>query len=82
MMGLNLSHIDLSPLFYGVIMFLGVWSMWHKLVNGRLKAFIIEVGVFTLVFVLHGGTMGGGFAAMIAALIAGATLGRSRRRSR
>jgi hypothetical protein len=77
MLGL-LGHMDLMPLFYGIIMFLGIWSMWHKLTTGRLGSFAIEAGVFALVFTLHGGTMAGGFAAMIAALIAGRVLGRRR----
>lgn len=68
---------DLAPLFYGLIMFLGVWSMWHKLTHGHLLGFAVEAGVFWLLFSLHGGTMGGGFAAMIAALIAGRVLVRS-----
>lgn len=79
-MGVLLSHMDLMPLFYGVIMFLGIWSMWHKLTTGRIAAFLIEFGVFSLVFSLHGGTMAGGFAAMIAALIAGSVLPRRRKR--
>lgn len=71
-----LQHIDMMPLFYGVLMFLGVWSMYHKLVAGRYLKFLIEVSVFTLVFILHGGTMTGGFSAMICALLAGTFLGR------
>lgn len=73
-----LGHMDLTPLFYGVVMFLGIWSMWHKLTNWRIGSFMIEAGVFALVFSLHGGTMAGGFAAMIAALIAGRVFGRSK----
>lgn len=77
-MDMLLGHMDLMPLFYGVIMFLGIWSMWHKLSHGRYFSFAIEASVFTLVFSLHGGTMAGGFAAMIAALIAGRVLGRKK----
>lgn len=73
----GLGHIDLMPLVYGCIMFLGIWSMWAKLMNGKLLALIIEIAVFSLVFSLHGGTMAGGFAAMIAALIAGFVLPRT-----
>lgn len=80
-MGLLLSHVDLMPLFYGLIMFVGLWSMWHKLVHLRWLALTIEAGVFALVFTLHGGTMSGGFAAMVCALIAGFVLPRTRRRS-
>ena len=69
-----LGHVDLSPLFYGIIMFLGIWSMWAKLVSGQFMGFMIEGGVFWLVFNLHGGSMQGGFAAMICALIAGRVL--------
>lgn len=64
-------HLDVMPLIYGLIIFIGLWSMWSKLVGGRFIAFVIEVGVFWLVFSLHGGTMAGGFAAAIAALLAG-----------
>lgn len=64
-------HLDVMPLIYGLIIFLGLWSMWSKLVGGRFIAFLIEAGVFWLVFSLHGGTMAGGFAAAIAALLAG-----------
>ncbi|WP_018609518.1 hypothetical protein [Uliginosibacterium gangwonense] len=66
-----LSHLDLMPLLYGIIIFLGLWSMWHKLRTLRLVSFCVEAGVFWLVFSLHGGTMAGGFAATVAALLAG-----------
>lgn len=66
-----IQHLNVMPLIYGIVIFLGLWSMWHKLVNGRFIAFAIEVGVFFLVFSLHGGTMAGGFAAAIAALLSG-----------
>lgn len=67
----GLGHIDMMPLVYGVIMFFGLWSMWHKLQHGKYFAFTVEVCVFILVFKLHGGTMAGGFSAMVCALIAG-----------
>ena len=77
---MGIAHIDMMPVFYGLIMFLGVWSMYHKVINGKYFAFAIECGVFVLVFTLHGGSMNGGFAAMICALIAGAVLPRMRRK--
>lgn len=64
-------HLNIMPLLYGVVIFLGLWSMWAKLTSGKFIAFLIEVSVFVLVFSLHGGTMAGGFAAAIAALLAG-----------
>lgn len=73
-----LGHVDFTPVIYGVLMFLGIWSMWFKLTHQNIRGFLIEAGVFTLVFMLHGGSMSGGFAAMIAALIAGQTLGRKK----
>ena len=75
----GLGHIDFAPILYGVVIFFGIWSMWSKLKHGYIFSFIGEVFVFWLVFALHGGTMGGGFAATVASLIAGATIFRPRR---
>ena len=68
---LTLMHGSIEPLIYGLIIFLGLFSMWYKLSHGKLFAFVIEVSVFILVFKLHSGTMVGGFAATVAALLAG-----------
>lgn len=70
----GLGHVDMGPLLYGVVIFLGLYSMWWKLTHGRLLGFIVELTVFILVFKLHGGTMAGGFAATVAALIAGVVI--------
>jgi hypothetical protein len=70
-MNVSLTHFDLGPLFYGVVMFLGIAIMWWKLSTGRWLGLVVDVCAFALVFKLHGGTMAGGFAAMIAALLAG-----------
>lgn len=67
----GLGHIDVGPLIYGVVIFIGLYSMWWKLTHGRFIAFVTELVVFVLVFKLHGGTMAGGFAATVAALLAG-----------
>lgn len=79
-MGIGLAHIDITPLFYGVVMFAGLWSMYHKLVRGRYFGLAVEVAVFALVFNLHGGTMAGGFAAMTCALLAGSIFPTDRRK--
>lgn len=71
-----LAHLDIMPLIYGVVIFLGIYSMWSKLRKGRLFSFGIEAGIFILVFSLHGGTMTGGFAATVAALLSGIFMGR------
>ena len=70
-MNILFGHFNFAPLIYGILMFIGIAVMWSKLVSGRWLSLLIDIGVFTLVFSLHGGTMAGGFAAMIAALLAG-----------
>ena len=39
----GLGHIDVGPLLYGVVIFVGFYSMWWKLTHGRLFTFVIEV---------------------------------------
>lgn len=70
-MNIALGHIDFAPLIYGIIMFIGIAVMCWKLTHGRWLSLVIDIAVFALVFKLHGGTMAGGFAAMVAALLAG-----------
>ena len=70
-MDIFLRHIDLGPLLYGLIMFIGLLVVWWKLTQGMWFSVAIDIAVFVVVFKLHGGTMQGGFAAMIAALCAG-----------
>lgn len=66
-----LVHTSAEPLLYGVVIFLGLWSMFYKITHGKFVALFIEISVFILVFKLHAGTLAGGFAATIAALLAG-----------
>lgn len=73
-MDVFLKHMDMGPLIYGVVIFLGLWSIWWKLTHARIFAAVIEIAVFIIVFKLHGGTMAGGFAATVAALIAGVVI--------
>lgn len=70
-MNVLLSHIDWGPIVYGLVIFVGLLIMWFKLIGGRFLSLFIDIGVFWLVFTLHGGTMTGGFAATVAALLAG-----------
>lgn len=81
-MGALLGHFDLLPLVYGVVIFLGLWSMWRKFMTGRWLQLLIEVAVFWLVFSLHAGTMTGGFAATVAALLAGIFFKPTKRRTK
>lgn len=70
-MNIGLGHLDFGPIVYGVIMFFGIAILWWKLTRKHWLSLSIDIIVFALVFKLHGGTMAGGFAAMIAALLAG-----------
>lgn len=70
-MNVLLSHIDWGPMVYGFVMFIGLLIWVIKFKAGHWFSLIIDIAVFTLVFKLHGGTLAGGFSAMIAALLAG-----------
>ena len=70
-MNVFLQTINFSPMIYGLVMFIGLFVMYYKLINLKLISLLIDILVFTVVFKLHGGTMSGGFSAMIAALLAG-----------
>lgn len=70
-----LSHIDMAPLFYGVILAVGIFSMLHKLLSGRFVLFAVEAGVFWLVFSLHKGSLTGGMSAAVASLIVSFVIG-------
>jgi hypothetical protein len=67
-----LAHIDLMPLVYGIFMFVGLAYTWNKILHGRVLSVCLDIGVFWLVFNLHGHSMTGGFAAMVAAALASA----------
>ena len=79
---ITLLHGGLEPLIYGVVIFLGLYSMWHKFTRGHILAGIVEVFVFVLVFKLHGGSVTGGFAATVASLLAGMFIPFSMRKRR
>lgn len=70
-MNIALLHGSFEPIIYGLIIFLGLFSIWWKITRGRWLAVIIEITIFIIVFKLHGGSVTGGFAATIAALLAG-----------
>jgi len=72
-MNVLLSHIDMAPVFYGVLLLIGVYSLMYKLMRGNFVAFAVELGVFYIVFKMHGGTVLGGLSAAICALLVGLT---------
>jgi hypothetical protein len=73
-MNVLLSHIDLQPLFYGVIIILGIAMVIIHFIHGKIGAVILDLTIFILVFWMHGGTMTGGMAAAVAALLGGIIL--------
>ncbi len=66
-----LSHLDSAPILYGVIIILGMATIWWKFARGNYTAALIEIAIFMVVFKLHSGTMTGGMAATVAALLGG-----------
>jgi len=38
----GLGHLNFGPLLYGLVIFIGLWSMWSKLINWRLGSFFTE----------------------------------------
>lgn len=66
-----LSHIDMAPLFYGVILAVGIFSMIFKFMRGDWLALFIELSIFYIVFSMHRGTLTGGMSAAVCALIVG-----------
>lgn len=73
-MNVLLSHIDLNPLFYGVLVAIGIMIVGFHLGRGKIGAVITDIAIFTLVFWLHKGSLTGGMAATVAALICGVLL--------
>jgi len=73
-MTMTLFHGSMEPLIYMLVITLGLVSMAWKFKTHKWGALIIEIGIFILVFKLHGGTMSGGFAATGAALICGTVI--------
>lgn len=80
-MNVLLGHVDWGPIIYGLLMFIGLLVMYYKLLHGKWLSLFIDAGVFWLVFSLHGGTMAGGFSAMICAMLAGLVFPYMLRRS-
>jgi hypothetical protein len=72
-MNVLLGHMDFMPVVYGLVMFIGLSVLFQKLISGQFLSLAIDVAVFWFVFGLHGGSMTGGFSAMVAALLAGVT---------
>lgn len=70
-MNMFLGHIDAAPLFYGLLLAIGIFSMLHKLLTFDLVTLAVELSVFFVVFSMHKGTLTGGMSAAVCALIVG-----------
>lgn len=68
---LFLSHINLEPILYGLLIIGGLATIWYKIVRGHVGNALVEITIFIIVFKLHGGTLSGGMAATVAALVGG-----------
>lgn len=64
-------HVDAAPLFYGLLLAIGVLSMLNKLLSFDWLTLAIELITFYVVFSMHKGTLTGGMSAAICALIVG-----------
>jgi len=60
-----------TPLFYGILIFVNLAILLNKITNGKYLSFMIDVGVFWLVLSAHGHSMTGGFAAIVASTLSG-----------
>ena len=65
------SHIDAGPLFYGLLLALGIFSMLHKVRTYQWLVLAVEIATFYVVFSMHKGTLTGGMSAAVCALIVG-----------
>jgi len=75
----GVGHIDALPFLAGLVYALGLWSMWHKVLNGRYIGAIVELTIFIVLFRMHGGSMTGGVGSTVAALIVGSLFPSKRR---
>lgn len=65
-----LSHIDMGPIFYGLILAIGIIIVFIKLITGAWLSLGIEIFIFWVVFSMHKGTLTGGMAAAISSSVA------------
>lgn len=68
---MNITHIDLAPVIYGIAVFLGLYITIWKASRGKWLSMICDVCVFYVVFSMHNHSTTGGLVAAIAAMLAG-----------
>jgi hypothetical protein len=62
----GIAQLPLEPLMYACAIAWGYISIFNKFKTMRFGAAIVELLIFTSIFMLHGGTIAGGFAASLA----------------
>lgn len=68
---MNITHLDLAPVIYGFVVFLGLYIVTWKISKGLWISVICDVIVFYIVFSMHNHSTTGGLVAAIAAALAG-----------
>lgn len=68
---MNITHLDLAPVIYGFVVFLGLYIVTWKISKGLWISVICDVIVFYIVFGMHNHSTTGGLVAAIAAALAG-----------
>ncbi len=68
---MNITHLDIAPVIYGIAVFLGLYITVWKLSHGKWLSTACDVAVFYIVFSMHNHSTTGGLVAAIAAALAG-----------
>lgn len=73
-MNLTLIHGSFEPIMYGIALFLSFLSMAWKIKKHNFVGFGVELMVVSIILLVHGGSVTGGFAATIAGLLSGTAI--------
>ena len=65
-----LGHVDIAPIFLGVLLAICVLTLLKSFTTGKFLTFAIEAGTWYLVFITHPGVQSA-IAASVAAFIVG-----------
>lgn len=68
---MNITHLDVAPVIYGIAVFLGLYITMWKISKGRWLSTACDIAVFYIVFSMHNHSTTGGLVAAIAAGLAG-----------
>lgn len=68
---MNITHLDVAPVIYGIAVFLSLYITVWKISKGRWLSTACDIAVFYIVFSMHNHSTTGGLVAAIAAALAG-----------